>query len=361
MNIGSDQSLTLTSHRSGSWRAQPAPSGRRFLATALMSVVAVSGLSGLPGPRVSAVDASGQPVPRGPGSVSGAPDLPPGFRDTFTDRYVYAGGLRQHVVVGGDGPALLLIHGWPESWYAWRLVMPRLAERFRVVAVDQRGIGLTDRPADGYDTATLANDMAALMSALGYERFSVYGTDVGMPIAYALAADHRSRVDRLIVSEAFIPGVTKSPELFQPPLRNARLWHLMFNQLPAEVNEGLVRGREDIFFGAEFDAGAGTTKLPAETVDYYVQLLRTNRDALRGSFSFYRALITTAQENQVRMLTPLQQPVLAIGGAESSGQSVALIMSQVASNVQSMVVPGGHWVAEQSPVAIVDALIAFLT
>ena len=134
--------------------------------------------------------ATGRPVPRGPGSMSGAPDLPAGFRDTFTSRYVSAGGTRQHVVIGGDGPPLLLIHGWPQSWYAWRLVMPELAQHFTVIAVDQRGIGLTDKPLDGYDTGTLAKDMATLMSALGHERFSVYGTDVGMPIAYALAADH---------------------------------------------------------------------------------------------------------------------------------------------------------------------------
>ena len=306
-------------------------------------------------------EASGQPVPRGPASVSGAPDLPPGFRDTFTSRYVHAGGLRQHAVIGGEGPPLLLIHGWPQSWYAWRLVMPELAQHFRIVAVDQRGIGLTEKPRDGYDSATLANDAAALMSALGHERFSVYGTDVGMPIAYALAADHPQRVDRLVVSEATIPGVTPSPALFQPPLLNARLWHLMFNQLPAEVNEALVRGREDVFFGAEFDAAAGSTKLPAATVKYYVKLLRNDRDALRGSFSFYRALTATAAQNETRGETRLQLPVLAIGGAESSGQLMEIIMAQVADDVQTVVVPGGHWVAEEAPDAIVEALVPFLT
>ena len=108
-------------------------------------------------------------------------------------------------------------------------------------------------------------------------------------------------MDKLVVSEAFIPGVTKSAfelQLFQPPLGNARLWHLMFNQLPAEVNEGLVRGREDIFLGAEFESSAGSTKLPAATVKYYVKLLRNDRDALRGSFSFYRALIASGSRTR---------------------------------------------------------------
>ena len=87
-------------------------------------------------------------TPEGPGSVSGAPNLPTGFANTFMGRYIDAGGPRQHAVIGGDGPPLLLVHGWPESWYAWRLVMPALAQDFEVIAVDQRGMGLTEKPVD---------------------------------------------------------------------------------------------------------------------------------------------------------------------------------------------------------------------
>jgi alpha-beta hydrolase superfamily lysophospholipase len=191
-------------------------------------------------------------TPLGAGSVSGAPRLPSGFTDTFTSRFIDVGDrVRLHVVTGGRGRPLLLVHGWPQTWYAWRLVMPALARDFQVIAVDQRGIGLSDKPSDGYDSATLAGDLVAVMDALGHQRFAVYGTDVGMPIAYALAADHRDRLDRLAVSEAFVPGVTQSPDLLLPSPYNDRLWHLAFNQLPAEVNEALVRGREEVFFGAE--------------------------------------------------------------------------------------------------------------
>src|SRR6185436_80160 len=212
-------------------------------------------------------------TPEGPGSVSGAPNLPAGFTDTFTSRYVDTGELRLHAVTGGDGPPLMLVHGWPQTWYAWRMLMPALAHDFEFIAVDQRGIGLSDKPRDGYDVGTLAGDLVALMDMLGHGRFAVYGTDTGMPIVHALAADHPERVDRLVVSEAFLPGITPSAPLFVPPALNARLWHLMFNQLPGEVNEALVRGREDVFFGAEFDASAGTTKLPADVVRYYVETL----------------------------------------------------------------------------------------
>jgi pimeloyl-ACP methyl ester carboxylesterase len=300
-------------------------------------------------------------TPEGPLSASGAPNLPAGFTDTFASHYVDTGDLRQHVVIGGDGPPLLLVHGWPQTWYAWRKVMPALAKDFTVIAPDQRGIGLTDKPAAGYDSATTANDLIALMDELGYDRFAIYGTDIGLPIAYAVAADHPDRVERLVVSEAPLPGVSPSPPLFVPPQLNAKFWHLMFNQLPAEVNEALVRGREDIFFGAEFDASAGSQKLPDDVVDYYIDVLRSDPNALRGSFGMYRELVTTSAQNEQRKARRLTMPVLAIGGAESAGEGIGNTMKLVADDVQTMVLPGaGHWVAEQAPAALVTALTKFL-
>jgi pimeloyl-ACP methyl ester carboxylesterase len=300
------------------------------------------------------------PIPEGPGSASGAPNLPDGFTGTFTSRYVDTGEVRLHAVTGGGGPPLLLVHGWPQTWYAWRMLMPELARDFTVVAVDQRGIGLSGKPEDGYDTATLASDLVALMDALGHPRFALYGTDVGMPIAYALAADHPDRVERLIVSEAPLPGISPSPPLFLPPALNARLWHLAFNQLP-KINEQLVTGREEIFFGAEFDASAGTNKLPGYAVRYYIDTLAASPDALRGSFEFYRAIPTTIAQNQQRMQRRLTLPVLAIGGGESSGEGVGNTMKLAADDVQAMVIPGcGHWVAEQAPDELLAAVTAFL-
>jgi pimeloyl-ACP methyl ester carboxylesterase len=299
------------------------------------------------------------PTPEGPGSVSGAPHLPEGFADTFTSRYIDTGELRLHAVTGGEGPPLLLVHGWPQTWYQFRLIMPGLARDFSVVAVDQRGIGLSDKPTGGYDSASLASDLVALMDALGHPRFALYGTDVGMPIAYALAADHRDRVDRLAVSEAPLPGISPSPPLFLPPPLNAVLWHLAFNQLPT-INEQLVTGREDIFFGAEFDASAGTHKLPDYVVQYYIDTLK-DPDHLRGSFEFYRAIPVTSAQNEQRKARRLTLPVLAIGGAESSGEGPGNTMKLAADDVQTMVLAGsGHWVAEQAPDQLLTALTTFL-
>jgi pimeloyl-ACP methyl ester carboxylesterase len=294
-------------------------------------------------------------------SLSDVPGLPAGFADTFTSRHVDAGDVRLHAVVGGDGPPLLLVHGWPQTWYAWRLLMPDLARDFTVVAVDQRGIGQSDKPADGYDAGSLAGDLVSLMESLGHRRFALVGTDTGAPIAYAVAADHPDRVERLVLAEAPLPGVTPSPPLFLPPLLNARLWHLAFNQLPAEVNEALVRGREEIFFGAEFEASAGSQNLPGDVIAHYIDALAADPEALRGSFEFYRALGATGAQNQERMARRLTLPVLAIGGAESVGEGMGGAAKLVADDVQTVVLPGaGHWIAEQAPDALLAALTEFL-
>jgi pimeloyl-ACP methyl ester carboxylesterase len=299
-------------------------------------------------------------IPTGPGSVSGAPNLPVGFAGTFTSRFIDSGTVRLHAVVGGDGPPVLLIHGWPGSWYYWRLVMPALARDFEVIAVDQRGIGLSEKPEDGYDAASLANDLVGLMDALGHERFAVVGVDTGMLIAYAVAADHSDRVVRLAVGEAPLPGITPPVPLILPDPVVDRLWHIPFNQLK-ETNERLVRGREDIFFGAEFLASAGTRKLPAETVSYYVEGLASSPEALHGSFQLYRAFGATAAQNADRMTRRLPMPVLAMGGAESSGSMVEETMRLTADDVQAHVFPGiGHWLAEQAPDELVAVLTEFL-
>ena len=275
-------------------------------------------------------------VPEGPGSVSSDSNLPPGFADVFTSHFVEAGGIRQHVVVGGDGPPLLLIHGWPGSWYYWRLVMPALAQDFKVVAVDQRGIGLSAKPEEGYDAGTLANDLVALMGALGHERFAAVGVDTGMLIGYALAADHPDQVVRLAVGEAPLPGITPSPPLFVPAPLVDRLWHLPFNELK-ETNERLVRGREDI--GAEFAASAGTNKLPAETVHDHVYGLAILWRRCTAASSSTRAFDATAAQNQARKDRRLAMPVLAMGGAESGGTMASDTMKLAADDVQTLVFP----------------------
>ena len=276
----------------------------------------------------------------------------------FTSRYVDTGELCQHVVTGGDGAPLLLVHGWPETWYAWRLLMLGLARDFQVVAPDQCGCGLSGKPTGGYDTATLASDLVALMDALGHRRFAVVGHDTGMWIGYALAADHPDRVDRLAVAEAAMPGVSPSPPLFGTSAANDRLWHFAFNRL-ADVNEQLVRGGEEVYFGFQFDKAAN--KLAGDTVSYYVDGLAADPDALRGSFAAYRALDATIEQNERRKARRLTLPVLTIGGAEGIGEGAANTMRLTADDVQSVVVSDcGHYCLEEAPNEILAALTGFL-
>jgi pimeloyl-ACP methyl ester carboxylesterase len=299
------------------------------------------------------------PIPEGPGSVSGAPYLPDGFTGTFASRYVDTGGLRQHVVTGGDGPPLLLVHGWPQTWYAWRLVMPALARDFTVVAPDQRGCGLSGKPEDGYDTGTLAGDLAALMEELGHERFAVAGHDTGMWIGYALAADHPDRVARLAVAETPLPGVSPSPPLFANAHLNNALWHFAFNRL-AGVNDQLVTGREEVYFGWQF-ATKAARPLPSYAVRHYIDTLTADPAALHASFAIYRALDATIAQNQQRKTRRLTLPVLGIGGDHSLREQVADTMKLAADDVQALVVSGcGHHPPEEAPEETLAALAAFL-
>jgi pimeloyl-ACP methyl ester carboxylesterase len=298
-------------------------------------------------------------IPDGPGSVAGAPHLPDGFAGTFTSRYIDTGDLRQHVVTGGDGPPLLLVHGWPQTWYAWRLVMPALAREFTVIAPDQRGCGLSGKPEDGYDTSTLGGDLAALMDTLGHERFAVAGHDTGMWIGYALAADHPGRVARLAVAETPLPGVSPSPPLFASAHLNNALWHFAFNRLAA-VNDQLVTGREEIYFGWQF-ATKAARPLPDYAVRHYIDTLAASPEALHASFAIYRALDTTIAQNQERKARRLTMPVLGIGGGHSLGTQVADTMKLAGDDVQTLVIPGcGHHPAEETPEETLAALTAFL-
>ncbi len=330
---------------------------RRALAGGAAAVAGVSLIGGWTGPAAATAR-----TPGGSGSVATAPRLPAGFRKTFSSRFVHANGIRQHVVIGGDGPPLLLVHGWPENWYAWRFLMPTLARDFTVIAVDQRGIGLTEKTRDGYDSATLADDLAALMDALGHERFAVVGHDTGYIIAYALAADHPDRVARLVVAE--IPGppsTVNSPPLFLEDAVNNRVWHIPFNRVDDELIIDMVRGNENGFYRYEFAVQSGGTPLPEHAIDYYIGLYSRTRAVLRASFGLYRAWGTTVEQNNDRAARRLTIPVLGIGGEKSWGTRPGDAMRNLATDVQTVVIPGaGHWVAEQAPAAMLAAMTPFL-
>jgi pimeloyl-ACP methyl ester carboxylesterase len=302
----------------------------------------------------------GSPVGVGSGTAAGTPGLPENFADLFASRLVDVGGVRLHAVIGGQGPPLLLLHGWPQTWYAWRLLMPVLARYFTVVAVDRRGSGLSDKPDDGYDSAGLADDMVSLMAALGHDRFAVVGHDVGMWIAYALAADHPARVTQVAFLEAAVPGLTPDGDVMRAQTRSNSLWHWSFNRLTG-LNEELVEGRERLFFGWQFDHKAHAP-LAAVAIEVYLDALCTGRGALRGSFGPYRALDATITQNTRRRRHRISAPVLTIAGEHSTAHLVAATFGPVSEHVHAHVVlpDCGHFPAEEAPAAVLDALEDFL-
>jgi pimeloyl-ACP methyl ester carboxylesterase len=296
------------------------------------------------------------------GSVTGSPNLPADFGKTFKSRFVEANGIRQHVVIGGDGPPLLLLHGWPENWYAWRYLMPALARNYTVIAPDQRGIGLSEKTSGGYDVGTLADDAAALMTKLGYERFAVVGHDTGYFIGYALAADHRDRVDRMALAEVpGPPGVGTDPSLWLDEPVNNKVWHIPFNRVNDELIVDMVNSNAKGFYGYEFNIQAGGATLPEYATDYYIKLYTRSRDVLRASFGLYRAWDASVAQNRVRAKEPLTIPIVGIGGENSWGPYAGKALTPAAPAVQTVVIPGvGHWVAETAPEQMLDTLGPFL-
>ena len=158
---------------------------------------------------------------------------------TFSHYTVSVNGIQMHYVIGGQGDPVILLHGWPETWYGWHKVMPALAKNYTVIAPDLRGLGDSSKPCTGYDGKTLAEDIHQLVSKLGFKTIFLVGHDWGTQVAYSYAAAHPTEVKKLAVMELPIPG-------FTPPQLEGKIWWFVFHQTP-DVPEGLVQGKESIY------------------------------------------------------------------------------------------------------------------
>lgn len=297
-------------------------------------------------------------------SQSGVPLTQPALsqevKQEFSSHYAQVNGVRLHYVMGGSGEPLLLIPGWPQSWYAWRHIMPSLAKKYTVIAVDPRGVGDSDKANSGYDFSNLATDMAELMKQLGYDSYRVVGHDVGMWIGYATAAKYPERVKSLAVIEAVIPGVAEAPTIFQPPAKNKKDWHFMFNQLP-DLPETLIKGKEREYLSWLFDNKASRTSAisPAD-LDEYVRIYSIP-GSVRSSFGFYRAIPQSMKQAQKWQQQKLPMPVLAIGGTNSTGLGPLETMKKVANNVDGGEIAGcGHYLPEECPKELLQELNDFM-
>jgi len=270
--------------------------------------------------------------------------LIPDFRDGYA--IVNEDKVRLHYVVGGEGPPLLLIPGWPQTSYTWHKIMPELAKYFTCIAVDPRGLGDSNRPLTGYDTDNVAKDLHELMKFLEYQHYKVVGHDVGMWIAYPLAANYPEEITSIVLSEAGIPGLD--------PLRS---WHFAFNRL-LDLPEALVAGKERIYLEWIFNSFAyRPTDIATEE---YIRAY-SEPGAMRAGFAYYRAIPQSAEQNKKHALTALKMPVLTIGGEYARGLSLKEMLEPVAINVSASMIPGsGHYPQEEAPDAMLKVLLPFL-
>lgn len=282
----------------------------------------------------------------------------------FQHHYAEVGDVMLHYVTVGSGPPLVLLHGWPQTWYEWRLVMPALAEKFTVIAPDLRGLGDSTRPLSGYDKRTVANDVWQLVhDQLGYETFYLAGHDWGGPTAFALASMHPDEVTKLAIVDVVIPG--DGGEFSE----GGRRWHHQFHITP-DLPEALVQGRERIYlqwFYQTFAYKPGA--IDDEALDEFVRTY-AQPGALRAGFNFYRAIAEDAKVNAGLLATGfrLPMPVLAIGGGVSyphgrgRGGDVEASMRRVATDVSGHVIAEcGHFVPEEQPEELARLMLEFFS
>jgi len=303
--------------------------------------------------------------------TSAADTLPPFDPATFWTQFhhdtVVIEGVRLHFVEGGSGTPILLLPGWPMSWYAWRYVMPLLAEAGRrVIALDPRGMGDSDRPASGYDMRTVATELHGFVEALKLAAsgpVDIVGHDLGTWIGYAYAAEWPGDVKRLAVLDAALPGITPPPPAGIPSAdANVKSWHLAFNRLD-DLPEILLQGREREFLTWLFRVKSTRpwTTTPAD-LDEYVRV-NAAPGATRAALSYQRHFLSPEgiAHSRERAERKLGMPVLAFGAESGVGAVLLDTMRLVATDVRGGVFAGcGHYMPDEAPRAVAEQIIKFM-
>ncbi|WP_214472667.1 alpha/beta hydrolase [Mesorhizobium sp. dw_380] len=290
-----------------------------------------------------------------PVTASAAADIPAGFQSRFAD------GIGIHYVIGGKGPPILLIHGWPEDWREWRKVMSLLAAKHTIIAVDLPGFGESQVAASGYDKKTLAEDLFRFMASLKYQRATIVGHDWGGPIAYAYAAIHREAVDKLVIVEGAPDGPWTAKQSL--PFLHNPLWFFGFFEIP-DFAERVLAGHEreflDWFYrNKQFHVVPGGF---SEADIAYYEGVYAQPGRLAASLQVYRTIDRDIADNIEFSRKPLSIPVLAVGASYGLGRAVAASMGQVAANVSAVLMQDtGHFIPEERPEALSELIDAFLS
>lgn len=282
----------------------------------------------------------------------------PIFNKTFTHHTAEVNDVRLHYVMGGKGDAVVLLHGWPQTWYEWRKIMPNLAKQYTVIAPDLRGLGDSSKPETGYDKRTAAEDIYQLINQLGFNSINLVGHDIGGMVAYAYAATHPEGVRQLVLMEFWLPGFGLEEGM---DVAKGGLWHFGFH-MAAKIPEMLTAGREREYLSAIAYKAGNPTVITETDIDEYVRCYSA-QGGMKAGFEYYRALLQDGQQNREHAKTKLKMPVLVLTGSESVvGDRLLKGVLQVAENVQSDVIEqSGHWLAEEQPVMLSKKLLTFFS
>jgi pimeloyl-ACP methyl ester carboxylesterase len=278
-----------------------------------------------------------------------------GADEKFVSQDALVEGVEIHYTTGGHGPTVILLHGYAETSRMWMPLFPRLAEKFTLIAPDLPGIGDSSIPSDGIDMKTAAIRIHALAKSLGVRKARVVGHDIGLMVAYAYAAQFPSETEKLILMDAFLPGVAGWEQIYNSPL----YWHFRFH---GPTPEALVKSREDIFFAYFWNdlAADKNRSIPeAERRAYLAAYSRPGR--MRAAWEYFVSFTQAAKDFEELSKTKLRMPVLSIGGDKSLGGPLGEQVKLVASDVKVVVVKNsGHWIMEEQPKETMDELVKFL-
>jgi pimeloyl-ACP methyl ester carboxylesterase len=270
-------------------------------------------------------------------------------------RTAKAGGLKLRYLISGHGPTILLLHGYAETSRMWHPLIPELSKRFTVVAPDLPGIGGSGIPKDGIDMTRAAVSVHALVKGLGIKHAQVVGHDIGLMVAYAYAAQFPSEVDKLVLMEAFLPGVDGWEAIYNDPAS----WHFRFN---GPTPEALVKGRERTYFDHYWNDFAADKRhsIPKDARRAYAAAYaRPGR--MRAAWQYFVSFPQAASDFAKFSRVKLSMPVLVVGGEKANGDVLSRQIKRVASNAKTAVLANtGHWLLEERPRETMQMLVHFL-
>lgn len=270
-------------------------------------------------------------------------------------KYGDVGGVRLHYLIAGKGEPIVLLHGYAETGHMWLPLMNELAKTHTVIAPDLRGAGSSAAPADGYTKAAMARDIHGLVTLLGFNQVALVGHDIGLMVAYAYAAQFPAQVKRIVLMDAFLPGVGNWKDVWL--LRD--LWHFHFY---GKTPLALVSGRERVYlehFWNDFAADPGKSLSESDRKFYAKEYAKPGH--MKAGMEYFRNFEQDAKDFAVFAKTPLPMPMLVLAGEKASGEFLIKQGKLVATNVDGVVVQNaGHWLMEEAPTQVIPTLVDFL-